>query len=304
MQWHTISKKTIADCSHPKILAGYFALFLSVVSFLAWVIATNEFSADVATLAVAEQEIEFLSSALPVVFFWSTSLPVLLLGAVLGGNTLAKELDRGSLRIVLSKAVRRWEVVFGIFTGLVGYLFVVAVASTSLTILMFYRFSGVSPAALEGGFFETLPALLVFVLFVAVVISAFAVALAVHTRNRLQTALGAFSVPVLFFGMWITRLLSTQRYEEYNLYWLDVNYHLGNTFVYVYKSLVGELAVETQGALAIWSGVYQRPKESDQVPESLDLVGHVSQEVSMLGLAVVAVVSLAFAFYRFDQLDV
>ena len=104
-----------------------------------------------------------------------------------------------------------------------------------------YATAGASPSALVGSIFTLLPGTLVFAFGVVLFVAAVGTAASVFTASRLKTALIASLVPALFFAFLLVRLLTggTGTYEQFKLYYLDVNYHLENFFV----TLHGVLAV-------------------------------------------------------------
>jgi ABC-2 type transport system permease protein len=303
MQLPTLFRKTFGDLSNPKLLAGYLVPFLTVAWFFGLILADSEFSGGTAPLA--QQQGKLFAHFLWLSFFWGAGIPVLAITAVLGANTIAKEAQLGTLRILLSKPVSRWKVLLGSYAAVVAYAGLTALASLLLVGSVVVAMAGVSPEAVGGGIFGTLLGSVLFGTFAAAVVAAVGFALAVYTRNRLQTALGALVVPAFYFAFFPIRLLAESRYEDYGLYLLDVSYHFGNAFVYIQEAVGTDIGLRAQMELAIWTGVYEFPEEEPEgFPESLDVVGHVPQEVSVLLLAGIGVVALVVALYRFQQIDV
>jgi ABC-2 type transport system permease protein len=299
----TIYRKTFGDLSNPKLLAGYLVPFLAVAWFFGLLLADAVFTN--ATAPLAQQEAKLTAQFLAVSFFWGAGIPVMALAAILCANTLATEAEQGTLRILLSKPVSRWKILLGTFVAVVVFAGLAALANLLLSASLIVGMADVTPAAIPEGIVATLPGTLLFALFGASVVTALGLALAVYTQNRLKTALGALVVPALYFVFWSIRALSTEAYEDYQLYFLDVNYHFGNAFVYLHEAVGTEFGIRTQLTLAPWTGVYERPAEEPETPpESLEVAGHVPMEVSVALLSVVAVVALVAAVYRFQQMDV
>ena len=231
---------------------------------------------------------------------------MLLFGAVAVANTLAKEAEAGTLRIVLSKQIRRWEVVLGTFVGLVGYLLVVAMANTFLGAAALYWFSDLPAAALAGGVFEALPAVALQAVVIAVLVAGVGITLGIVTKSRLQTAIGVLAIAALYFVMMVVRLFSPERYEDYHFYLPDFSYHFGNALVFGYEAVVGDLPAEAQLSLNLFSGVYeiQAGEDVETMPESFELAGYVDPAVSFGLLVGIAVVLLVVASVQFQRLDI
>lgn len=298
----TVYRKTVADLASPKVLAAYFVPFLVLNGMLA-LGSRNDFEAG---MTLAQQEATMSTSFAFLSYFLTLGFPFLALVAVFGANTLAKEAEAGTLRILLSKPTRRWKILFATFAAIVTYSLLVALASLLVVAVMLYVFGGAHPATLSAGIFAWLPGSLLYALFGASVVCSLALALAAWTGDRLKTVLGALSIAALHFGFMPARVFAgEERYEDYFLYLFDVNYHFGQAFVFLHRLVGDGFDVETQAQLALPSGVYEPPAEqSDGLPESLDLVEHVSMELSVFLLALVAVVAFVLALRRFQRMDV
>jgi ABC-2 type transport system permease protein len=299
MATFTVFRKTVADLANPKVLAAYLVVFGSVGTFLAFGFGTSIEEAP----TLAAQETALLSLFLPLSYFWSAGLPLLALGAVFGALTLAAEAEQGSLRILLSKPVRRWKVLAGTVTAMTVYLWLVGLTSVLYGGSVAFVYSGLGAEALGVAVLGALPGMAVYLLFVSAFVSAVAVALAVFTTDRLQTALAGLLPAVLFLGCWMTRAITPSTYEEYSLYFVDPGYHLGHVFLLAHEATGTSLPTPVRVDVGFWTGIYELPAEDEPMPESLELAGYVAPEVSAALLAGIAAVLLAGAVVRFQRMD-
>jgi ABC-2 type transport system permease protein len=85
---------------------------------------------------------------------------------------------------------------------------------------------------------------------------------------------------VLFFAFLLVRVLTESggTYDEFKLYYLNVNYHLGNVFVTLHGVLGTEFSPITQSDLGLTTGVYD---QSGWGPDPL--VGGFSGAVPVVG---------------------
>jgi ABC-2 type transport system permease protein len=305
MRVTVIVKKTVGDLLEPKWIGAYLVGYAAVAWFFALALTNNEIAENVSELPLAQQELQLLASYVTVSWIWGVGIPILVLGAVFGANSLAKEAETGTLRMLLSKPIRRWEVLVGVFVGNVLSLFLVGIASMLLMAVALYQQSGTAAAALNGGVFAILPENVLLLGFVSVLVSALGVAVSVVTQSRLQTVLGGLSLSVSFFTLWLVRLINRPLYEEYRLYLLDMSYHLGNVYALVHATVGESLSTEVKLVFGNLSGLYDlEGAGSNGPPESVELAGYVDPIVSLAGLSVLAVGLLAVAIYRFEQLDI
>lgn len=296
-----VFRKTIGDLSDPRTVLAYLAGHVTVLFFLGLGF-TNEVPDGVGELPVAEQELELLSVYIPLSWLWGISLPVLLAGAAFAAVTLAKESERGTLGMLLSKPVRRWEVLLAVLAANVVFLFAAGAASALLAAVVMFRMGGFNPAAIGGGVFAVLPETAVYLLFVCVFVGSLGIAAAVVTRNQLRTAVVTALPAVLFFALFVARVLPGSIYEDYSLYVLDVSYHLGNVYVWIHETLGDPLPLDVKAGLALWTGAYELP---DGEPEgSLELIGYVDPAASLAAVLALSGALLAFAVVRFQRLDV
>lgn len=299
-----IYRKTLGDLSEPKSILTYVVVFLAVLFFLTLGFVNNEIPDAVASLPLAEQELELLTVYVPLVWLWGLGIGLLAAGSLFVALTLATEAERGTLDLLLSKPVRRWEVLLAIFLAGVTFLFAVSVASLLLVAVVVFQMGGFSTAALGGGVFEVLPATLLYALVVCTLVNAVGMAASVLTRNRLQTAALTAVVPVLFFVLFVAQLFPGDIYEDYSLYLIDIGYHLGNVYVVLLDAIGGPIPVELQAQLGFWAGVYDVPSGQEEIEGSLELVGYVDPVVSLALCLLVIVGSIAGTLVRFQRLDV
>ncbi|RQG90845.1 ABC transporter permease [Natrarchaeobius chitinivorans] len=298
-----VYRKTFADLSNPKLLLAYFIPFLGVSIFLALGIAPT-LEGEAIGHTVAQQEAWLHENFILMSIFLGVAIPLLALCAVFCGLTLGTECERGSLRILLSKPVKRWEVLLGTFLGIVSFALIVALANLLLTAVMLIQFADIRASAIPGSVFVLLPGTMMFALLGASVVTAVGLALAVVTKDRLQTTLGALVIPVLYFIYIPVRIFAWDTYETYHLYLFDVSHHFGHAFVVIHRTIGTAIPSESREPLQLWTGIYRFPDESNGSPGSLEVTGFVPMEISVLLLLVILVGSFTVAIRQFSLMDV
>lgn len=300
MRLLTIYRKTLGDLANPKLLVGYFVPLLTLSFFFVLGLANNEITGGA---PLFQQEAELLASFVGTSYLLAVGIPLQGLCAVFCALTLASEAEKGTLRILLSKPVKRWQLYLGTFLAIVSYAVVVGLASLFVLGTMLYLLADVSAAAIGVGIFSSLPGALAFAAFGAVVVTSVGLAVAVTTKDRLRTALGGLVIPALFFVFIPARIFAGDVYEDYALYLVDVNYHFGHAFVFLYEAVGVGLSPRSQRLLML-SGVYERPAGRGHLPESLPTTGHLPMELSVVLLSAVAVVALGVGVLRFRRIDI
>ncbi|WP_135829899.1 ABC transporter permease subunit [Halorussus halobius] len=305
-----IARKTLRDFSSLKLLLLYFVPY-SVITILLSMGLTSSASDDLATLPLRTQEQLLIDSFSQLSFTWAAGIPMMVLIAVLAANGIAKTEQQGTLRILLSKPVRRRQVLLGKFGAIVAFAFLTTIAGIFICAVALYHFSGTVPLALGSSIFTLLPGTLLYAFFVCVLLATVGAIVATVTGGRLQTVLAMLLVPGLFFAFYFVRVVTggSTVYETYKLHLLDVNYHLGNVFVFFHNVTGVTFSPLTQATLGPVTGVFDA---SGWGPDPLvgglsgtvPVVGRVPMFVSVALLTTLAAVLLGLSMYHFNRKDI
>jgi ABC-type transport system involved in multi-copper enzyme maturation permease subunit len=306
-----IVRKSMRDFSRPLWLAGFFVLYLPVTYLLSLGLAGTAAGdvEDLSTLPLHVQEEALLQAYAGVSFVWAVGIPMMVLTAVLAASAIATETERGTIEILLSKPIQRWEVLLGKFVAIVLFTLLAMVSGLLVAAAMVFYHSGASAAAIAGGIGTAVVGNVAYALLVALVVGAIGTAAAVASGSRLRTALVALLVPALFFAFIFVRAVGGDLYEDYLLYLLDVNYHFGNAFVFVHEAVGTGFSPPTQLFLEPVTGVYDGAGAGVDplvggMPPSVPLAGYVPPVASLGLLCGLAVALLVAGVYRFQRIDI
>lgn len=302
MRITTIYAKTVADLARPKLLVGYFVPLVTFMLFFA-VGASNNMITEGAP--VFQQEAELFSVSLFIAYMLGVGMPLQAVCSIFCAMTVASEAQRGTLRILLSKPVKRWQLYLGTFAGIATYGVLIALVGLLVSGLLVFSFADVDAIALEAGVFDALVGSLAYALFSITLVTAVGLALAVYTKDRLRTAVGGFVIPVLTFVFVSVNLFDLDLYDDFALYLVDPNRHFGNVFIFLHETVGPGLPTDTQvfvGAQVI--GTYERPDSPMHVPETLAYSGDVPMMLSVVLLTAVTLVAFVLGLREFSRMDV
>jgi ABC-2 type transport system permease protein len=307
MRAAVIARKTLGDFSSLKVLVPYLLVSLIPATLMANGM-TNSLPADFGTFPLHHQEAELVWAFVQISFPWVIGVPALVLGAVLAANTLALQRQRGSLRILLTKPIRRRDVLLGTVLAIVAFSFLAVLATLLATLSILYVRTGASPNAL-GAFVDLAAPTLAYAALVTLSMAALGIFLAVLTGSRLRTVLGAMVVPALFLGFILVRLVAPTSYRDNALYLVDVSYHYGNVYVWLHNTLGSGFTPPTASTLGISSGVYDDTAVLYDpllggMPAQLEPIGHLSPTVSLALLVGGTVLLLALSLVQFERADI
>lgn len=309
-RWLVIARKKFRDFASLKLLVAFYVPYLAIAWLFGRGVGTGA-PDNMGSLPLPAQE-QFLTETLAQLgVAWAVGIPLMVLVGVLLANGLAGEQQRGTLRILLSKPIARRDVLLGTYVAAIAFATLVAITGLLFLGSVLYWSAGASPAALGASIFALLPGLIVYAFVVIVFVASIATGFAVLSGSRLRTALGSLVVPALFFGFIFLRTIGGDQgaYRDFFLYVFDVNYHLGNVFVFL-QGLVGvTFAPPTQAGLGLATGVYDDSAwGADPLVGGMDasvpLTGLLPQIVSVVVVIAVIVGLLALATRRFERMDI
>lgn len=297
----TIYTKTLADLAKPKLLVGYFVPVLTIALFMATGLSNNMMTEGA---PLFQQEAELATTFLFLSYMLGVGMPLQALVAVFCALTLAGEAEKGTLRILLSKPVKRWQLYLGTFAAIVTYGLLIGIAGLLLGAVFLYLFSDVGAIALQAGVFGSLVGYIAYGLFSVMLIAAVGLALAVYTKDRLRTALGGFVLPLLMFVFITVQLFGVDVYDDFALYLVDPNRHLGNVLVFFHGVTGTELPNGAQALLGGITGVYEQPDSPFHTPQELALSGEVPVLLSVVLLTAVLVGAFVIGLRQFGRMEV
>lgn len=311
MRIQTVLRKALDDFTDLKFLLPFLA-----VLFLIGLMFTGGFSSglpsEFSNLPLEIQERELTKMFTQLTFLWYAGIPIMILIAIISANQIAKEEEEGSLRILLSKPVRRLEVILGKFLAIMLFSFTVVLIGLSLGSVLLFHISGASSSALGESVLSLMPTNMVYALFLSFFISSIGTGISVLTGSRLKTAMTVVTIFVLlFFGFIIIRMGTEAMgiYQDYGLYSADINYNLGNSYIFIHDSLGGQFNPPTQSSLSPIMGTFDASGADVDplvggMPVSLPEKGYIPPAVSFSVILLISFgVLLATASY-FERKDI
>lgn len=300
-------RKTARDDTRPLLLLAFLVPYLGLAVLISLLLTTGQDPLSAQPIAAQEQAL--LNDYSRMAFVWLVTFPMVFI-AVVTARSVAGEHERGTLRVLLSKPVRRSEVLLGQYLAITAVGWLVMLVGLFVGAVALVLFAEPSDSAIQGGLLAFVPATAVYALVVAAVTAAVGTLIGVLTRSRLKTVILTSLLPVTFLGFVFAKfLLSDDLYEQYFLYLPDVNYHLGVLFAVVHDLLGGGFDPSTAERLDTVSGAFDGGGAwEDPLLEgfvgSIPLAGHVPTVVSVVGLLALGVASLGLALWRFERMDV
>ncbi|MFC1999582.1 ABC transporter permease subunit [Chloroflexota bacterium] len=243
-------------------------------------------------------------------FMWIAGLFLAITVAATAAGFIAKEDTDGTLLLMVSKPINRFEIVLGKFLALVANAMILQIIILLLSALIFWIVLPMDPETF-GSVLGLLPWLLLYSLLVTIAFGGISTALSTLMRSRVKiTLVVMILIMLVFFVGIIPRVAFRTTYEDYHLYYGDLSYHLGNTYtMLIDQAESGQMMPQNQPFMTIFAGTYKGMEESfdpdiGAMPPSLELTNYVGSGVSVTIWVVISVLALGLAMWAVEKKEV
>jgi len=309
MRFHIVMLKTLKDLFSIKRSLVFLIICLIPVFIFANVSQREAvFNFKVMTLPM---QIQMMNGIFIIMsFIWIAGIPLVLLAAMTCGSFISKEEQDGTLLLLASKPIRRYEIIIGKFFAFLVSTMILELIAFLLAPLLTFNLLDLDPSALTS-MLNMVPSLYLYSLFVTFVFGAISATLSVLSRNRVKVVMVLVALTILiYFGFSIIRgwTVPLGVYDKYGMNYFDVNYQLGNSYVFFLEQSGVKIMPPIQGILGQFTGVYEATDpemvfdpDLGAMPSSLELKKYNTPLVSLsiwLGLAVFLLVAGILKFEK------
>lgn len=201
-------------------------------------------------------------------YIWVAGIPLAFFAGITISGFIAGEVNEGTLLSLVSKPVRRWEIIFGKFFAYFIYILILETIAIFSTTYILVTVSGCHLSVFNS-LIKYLPLLILYTIFVALIFGAIPLALSVIFKKTSLIILVIAGITIMsYFGFFIVRMAYFDYYEKYHLYHVDLGYHIGNIFVLLLDNFGIRPTPMFQFIMSLFSGTYDTSgmaiKENDQ----------------------------------------
>ena len=191
--------------------------------------------------AIDAQTENIVSSFITISFIWTAGIFLATVVSASGAASISNEVIRGTMLTLVSKPIRRWQIVIAKLAALAAYALLLEGSILILSSLLLCAVLGVSFPVLAG-VFGLVPWLLLYSLVVILVFACLSVASAAVLQGQIRTmvVLGTIILIVFFSGALLSASgIDRQAYKNHHVYIIDPSYHLGTIFLPVLEQARG-----------------------------------------------------------------
>jgi ABC-2 type transport system permease protein len=305
MRMHAIMLKTLKD-----LFSIRKTILFLVGIVIVPLVASGAFSSEsqISQMPLAMQDQMVVGFFIVLSFMWMVGIPVVLLAGLTCGGFIAKEDQEGTLLLLVSKPIRRYEIVLGKFLA-----FMINSALLSLTALLLSALVISSSLGIDVYIFDNIMSLIMplflYSVFISFIFGAMATALSSLYKSATKSAMTITGITILiFFGLMIVRGWLGTMYEGYSISYMDINYHLGNTYLFFLNSSGYRMAPIYQGIMGMFTGTYDAADvgklfdmDIGAFPPALPAKDYTTPVQSMILWIAFALVLLILGLIRFQR---
>lgn len=308
MRFHVIMWKTLGDLMNLKRVVLLVVIGASLPLIILGPVLRSNFEKE--PMSVEMQTQYLLDYFTILLFVWVAGFFLALAVATTAAGFISKEHDEGTLLILVSKPINRFEIILGKFLALVISSMLLQGIILCLCVLVFWAILSLDPYTVRA-VLSLLPWAFLYSVLVILVFGSIAVTLStvMRSRTKIMLVLMVLVMLVFFVGI-IPRTMFAGTYESYYLYYPDLGYHLGNAFVLLLdQSGSWEVMPMNQVMLAAFTGTYEFSEDSfdpdiNAWPSSLEMTNYVQPMISVLIWIAVCMGSIALSAVAIKRKEV
>lgn len=238
-------------------------------------------------------------------FIWTVGIPVAVMVSTVGSGLVANEESEGTMLILSSKPLRRYEIVLGKFLGLFISTCIYTAAILCLTLLIFYKATGVDPESLDV-LFRVLPGIFAYSALFIIFFAALSIFLSSLFRKRIPAVITL--VFIIFYIFLISPFMLKSIVQHFSL--IDLNYQFSNILYYSYIQTSGvKLAPSIQTYLGMAINLFIQDSRSFDpdiaaMPPSLTLNDSMSPLASVIYIVLLSFGFIIYSIVRLTRRDI
>ena len=315
-----VMEKTIRELMSLRRLAVVIIAGLAPAILFGAAILRESFRSGVMSLEM--QTHSLVGYFLLISFMWIAGFYIAYVITTSGMDFVSKEEEEGTLLLMVSKPISRFQFILGKFLALLVTTLLLELVILFGSILVLWVLLGLDAEVIRA-LVGLVPWIFLYSIIAALLFNALTIAISTLFKGRvLKTVLTMLLVMLIFGAGPFLRTLWPSTYEDYHLYYVDPGYHLGNTYVSIStRAESGRMTPQTQAYLGIFTGTYKAGMEEmllsmftgssksfdpdiGAMPPSLEKTNYLTPVVSVLLCFAVSAAALGVARVAIERKEV
>ena len=249
-----VMNKTISELMSLRRLGA--SLFIGLAPAILFGFVWRE-NLPVGTMSLEMQMRSMVGYFMLISFVWIVGAFIAYVIITSGIDSVSKEEESGTLLLMVSKPISRFQFILGKFLGLLLTTLLLEIVILFGSIFIFWLTLGLDPETV-GALLSVAFWIFLYSIIVAILFDALAIAMSTLFKGQmLKITLSILLVMLIFvFGL-VLRSIWPNTYEKYHLGYIDPGYHLGNIYVSAVEQVEsGRITPQTQAYMGLINGTY------------------------------------------------
>jgi ABC-type transport system involved in multi-copper enzyme maturation permease subunit len=274
------------------------------------------------TMSLEMQTHSLVGYFLLVSFMWIAGFYIAYVITASGIDFISKEEQEGTLLLMVSKPISRFQFILGKFLALLVTTLLLELVIIFGSIVVFWILLGLDADIIKP-LIGLVPWIFLYSIIVVILFDALAIAISALFRGNVIKTVITMLLIMLIFGLGpILRMTWPTTYENYHLHYIDPGYHLGNIYVSLSgQAEGGRMTPQIQAYLGIFTGTYKAGMEEmvlamftgssesfdpdiGAMPPSLEKTNYLNPAVSVLLCLAVSAAALGVARLAIERKEV
>jgi ABC-type transport system involved in multi-copper enzyme maturation permease subunit len=304
-----IAKKTFKDLTTTKKTLGILIVEL-IVPLILGLALTQTLPDDFSSRSVSAQTGAITTYFVIISFIWIAGIPLALYASSIGAGFIAKEQTEGTILILISKPIRRWEILIGKFLGFFINILIIQTISVYVS-AWFLVLITTNNISVFTSMLPIINAVILYSIIVSLMFGSIAAALSSMTKStgKIVMIMAALTMAT-YFGFFLIRALIGDYYEDYQIYHIDIGYHLANFYIMLLKALGIKISPQIAIILGVIGGTYKTEDvftafdDDQKLFKTPELAGYYPLYLSAILWIVVALALIFFGIKRLQKQDI
>jgi ABC-type transport system involved in multi-copper enzyme maturation permease subunit len=288
-----------------------YLIAVMILVFAASGMLSSEDGVGLSEMTLAMQNQMVMGLFIILSFMWLAGIPLAMLAAETCGDSISKEDQDGTLLLLVSKPVARSEIILGKFMAFVLTTLLLEIIVLLLSPVIMSAVMGID-IYIFNNMLTLIPSIFIYSIFVTFIFGAIATAFSAIFRSWIKTMMILVGIIILvFFGFMMLRTWLGPIYETYYLNFMDVNYHLGNAYLFFVESSGVKLIPTYQGIMGQFTGTYDAAdigklfdRDTGAMPPALPPKNYYTPMTSIIIWAFIALALLALGMLKFQKKEI
>jgi len=251
-----VMEKTIRELMSLRRLAVVIIAGLAPAILFGAAILRESFRSGVMSLEM--QTHSLVGYFLLISFMWIAGFYIAYVITTSGMDFVSKEEEDGTLLLMVSKPISRFQFILGKFLALLVTTLLLELVILFGSIVVFWVLLGLDADIIKP-LIGLVPWIFLYSVIVVILFDSLTIAISTLFKSRVLKTVLTMLLVMLVFGVGpILRTVWPTTYENYHLYYIDPGYHLGNTYVSLSdQAESGRMTPQIQAYLGMFTGTYK-----------------------------------------------